>query len=129
MRVISLTTTAILALTTVSLAQVQTDWLATQSEWREMDDDFLVQAFSLTVDEIEDKDLYDAEGRKIGEVEEVIGLSDGTVIGLAVETDDYVRIDDDDEVVVPIDRVRLENDRLVTDLTMDELMVLPQWDD
>jgi sporulation protein YlmC with PRC-barrel domain len=127
MRLTAFTATAVLALTTVSFAQA--DWIASQAEWMEQDDDLIVQLLSLTVEELEDRDLYDAAGREIGEVKEVIGLSDGTVIGLAVEIDDYAGIEDYEQVVVPIDRVSPDGERLTTDLTVDELRALPQWDD
>ncbi|HEV7293698.1 MAG TPA: PRC-barrel domain-containing protein [Devosia sp.] len=127
MRLTAFTATAVLALTTVSFAQA--DWIASQAEWMEQDDEVIVQLLSLTVEELEDRDLYDAAGREIGEVKEVIGLSDGTVIGLAVEIDDYAGIEDYEQVVVPIDRVSPDGERLTTDLTVDELRALPQWDD
>lgn len=127
MRLTAFTATAVLALTTVSFAQA--DWIGSQAEWMEQDDDLIVQLLSLTVEELEDRDLYDSAGREIGVVEEVIGLGDDTVIGLAVEIDDYARIDDDEEVVVPIERVSSDGERLTTDLTLDELRALPKWDD
>ena len=131
MRRFAATATAVLALATAPLAQApDADWLAAQPDWIELDDAASVTQLSLSVDQLDDLDLHDAAGQKLGEVEEVIGLVDGTVIGLAVELDDAAGADDDDdEVVVPIASVRLDGERLTTDLTPDALRALPQWDD
>lgn len=129
MRRFAATATAVLALATAPLAQApDADWLAAQPDWIELDDAASVTQLSLSVDQLDDLDLHDAAGQKLGEVEEVIGLADGTVIGLAVELDDAAGAGDD-EVVVPIASVRRDGERLTTDLTPDALQALPQWDD
>lgn len=129
-----LSVTAALVLTAPGLASAQdgaTTTLAqaaSAQDLREVDeDDRMVRAFGMSVDDVEDEDVHDAQGAEIGEVEEVLEDRSGRIVALAVEFDDV--LDDDEERVVGLERLRLEGDRLVTDLSAQEIRALPVWDD
>ncbi len=83
-----------------------------QNKLVELDDKVQVAAFSATVDEIDDMDVVDAAGTKIGEVEEVVGENANTASALVVDFDGTGGFTDQD-VVVPLDQFSLENNRLV----------------
>jgi hypothetical protein len=100
-----------------------------QTTYAELDDDtFVVTDYNLTVDQIEDMDLYGPGGDQIGEVEEVLVDASGEVVGLAVETESFLGIGGED-VILGLDQVELAGDRFVTSLTEDQLEATPRWED
>ena len=97
--------------------------------YKELDDEtFVVQPWNLSVGQIEDMDVYGAGGDEIGEVEDVLVDASGKVVGLSVEAGGFLGIGEKD-VILSLDQVTLENDKLVTALTEEQLKDLPRWDD
>ncbi|MET4698664.1 sporulation protein YlmC with PRC-barrel domain [Constrictibacter sp. MBR-5] len=97
--------------------------------YREAEDDrAIVQPFNRTVDEIEDMNVFGTGGEKIGEVDEVLVDSAGSIVAVAVESGGFLGIGDE-EVVVMLDQLTLEGDRFSTGLTKDQLLALPRWKD
>ena len=96
----------------------------------ELDDDRTdVNWQGRSIDELEDMDLYNTGGDKIGEVEEVLGDADGRITAVAVEFGGTLGIGDK-KVVVPLDRLQLGQDgRLVTDMVEEDLAQLQEWED
>ena len=90
----------------------------------------MVEPFGVTVDELEDADIHDASGERIGEVEEVLMTADdGRILAVAAEIGGFLGIGDD-EVAVPLDRLAWQGDGTVRiDLTEDQAKALPAWDD
>jgi sporulation protein YlmC with PRC-barrel domain len=78
--------------------------------------------------ELDDMDVVNPAGEKIGEVEEVLMDTSGKVVAVAVEVGGFLGIGDDD-VIIQLDQLRLENKQLVTTLTKEEIEALPKWDD
>ncbi|HEY6130824.1 MAG TPA: PRC-barrel domain-containing protein [Halioglobus sp.] len=79
---------------------------------------------TLDVDEIEGKDILDATGRQLGDVDEVVTSKNNqtmAVIGLE---------DSDKEVAVPLSSLSLSADgkNLTTRLSKTELMAMPDYD-
>jgi sporulation protein YlmC with PRC-barrel domain len=100
-----------------------------QTTYVEIDDDaFIVTQYNLTVDQIEDMDLYGPGGDQIGEIEEVLIDASGDVVGLSVETENFLGIGGED-VILGLDQVELVGDRFVTSLTEDQLEASPRWED
>jgi|KBSMisStandDraft_5_1062788.scaffolds.fasta_scaffold418824_2 sporulation protein YlmC with PRC-barrel domain len=85
----------------------------------------------LSIDELEDMDLYNSAGKKIGEVEDVLADGSGQLSAVGVGFGGTLGTDEDDkEVVVPLDRLRLGQDgHLTGDLSQSDLAQLPEWDD
>lgn len=97
--------------------------------YREVEDDkIVVEKFNLTVDQIDDMNVYTPAGEKIGEVDEVLMDSTGTIVAVAVETGGFLGIGGKD-VVVMLDQLTLEGDRFTTALSKEQLEALPRWDD
>ena len=87
-----------------------------------------VVALGLSVDELEDLAIVGPAGEEIGEVEEALMTPDGTIDAVAAEVGGFLGIGES-EVVIPLDRLRLDGGRLVTAMTREELERLPEWDD
>jgi len=125
MKTLALAALAALTLAPAALAQTAAP------QWMEIEDDaMMVPGLALSVDAIEDLDLFDAQGTKIGEVEEVLGDGAGAVLALSIEPEDaYEVAGDDDDFVIGLDQVTLENNRLVTTLDREAILALPRWND
>jgi sporulation protein YlmC with PRC-barrel domain len=87
------------------------------------DDAMMVERFNLSVEQLEDMEVTDSRGKRIGEVEDVLMTPEGKITALAVE------VVGDKEVVVGLDQLRRQGDVLVTDLTEEQVEALPSWDD
>lgn len=117
----------------MSLALILSGLLAgtatAQTAWVEIEDDTLMVApMELSVDQIEDMDVYTADGEEIGEVEEVLGTAQDAATAIALEVGGFLGVGER-EVIVPIDQVTLQEDRLVVDMTEEEIEALEDWDD
>ena len=100
-----------------------------QGTWLEIEDDALMVApMSLSVDQIEDMDVYTSDGEEIGDVEEVLGTSQGEATALALEVGGFLGIGER-EVIVPIDQLTMQEDRIVLDMTKEQIEALEDWAD
>ena len=124
-----MTSRALLALVAVPALLAAPAFAQTTTGYVELDDDaFVVAPFNLTVDQIDDMDIYGAGGDQIGEVEDILTDASGEVVGFSVETENFLGIGGED-VIVGTDQMELVGDRFVTNLTEDQLEQLPRWDD
>lgn len=99
-----------------------------QTQWVELEDRAEVAPFASTVDQVEDWDVYDANGQKLGEVEAVLGADATTATALAIDFDDaaaYV----DGNVIVPIDQFTWEANRLSLTIDQAGAQQLELWND
>lgn len=102
-----------------------------QASWTEVEDEALtVEPFAITVDALDDMDVYGPDGEQIGEVEDVLAGADGAPAAIALETEGFLGTGiGGEDVVVPFDRLTLEGDRLVAPITEADLETLETWDD
>jgi hypothetical protein len=90
--------------------------LAQSSGWAEIPDSTLVEAFGMKADVVEDLDIVDDAGNKIGEVEDVLTKGGERAEALGIEFEgfsDYSPKDDVD-VIVPIDHFAKKDDKSLT---------------
>ncbi|WEK04607.1 MAG: hypothetical protein P0Y65_20925 [Candidatus Devosia phytovorans] len=99
-----------------------------QAPWVELEDNAQVAAFNSTVDQIEDWDLYDAAGTKIGEIEAVLGTDATTATALVVDFEQAAGYVDGD-VIVPIDQFTWEANRLSLAIEPTAAQQLELWND
>ena len=100
---------------------------ATESNLREVrDDDRMVDAWNLKVDQVEDMDVYGPHDKEVGEIEEVLEDSDGQIRAVVVEFGGFLGIGDT-EVIVPLDQLRPGKEHFTTKLTQEQLSALPAW--
>jgi len=97
-----------------------------QGSYVELDDDVQVPAFSMTVDDLEDLDVFNSSGQKIGAVEEVLGTDAQTASAVSVDFKDEVARDDR---VVELSNLTSEGRQLVIDLDTAAISQLPVYDD
>lgn len=98
---------------------------------RELDDDNRTAAWNgLSIDELDDLAVYNAAGEEVGEVEDVLGDSEGNIRAFVLEVGGFLGIGDED-VVISEDRAKLGTDRagLIVDMTVEEMKTLPRWED
>lgn len=94
----------------------------------ELRDDVAVAAFGLSVDRVDDLDVYVGD-RKVGDVEEVLGNTATNAVALVVDFDDDAGYGDRDDVIVPIQRFHFNGTRLVSDIGPEEVAAFPRWED
>ena len=92
------------------------------------DEDIVVPSLNITVDELEDLDIYTANGDEVGEVETVLADGTGQIAAIVGEVGGFLGIGDR-RAVIGLDQVGIIDGRLVTSLTEEQLEQLPTWDD
>ena len=84
--------------------------------------------FPAIADDVDDWDVYDAQGTEIGEVDEVVGTDVNTPTALVVDFEGNGGYADRD-VVIPLDLFTQENGRLVLNADPAAVSQMPTWDD
>lgn len=113
---------AALLMTTAALAQTTT------ANWIEIDEDAVqVAGLNVSVEELEDMDLFTAGGEEVGEVDEVLGTEPGIVTAVAIEIDEGLF--NDKTIIIPINELSIADGHLVTQMTEDQIEAMPDQDD
>jgi sporulation protein YlmC with PRC-barrel domain len=100
-----------------------------QTAWVEIEDDaMMVTPMNLNVDRIEDMDVYTADDQRVGEVEEVLGTTQGEATAVALEVGGFLGVGER-EVIVPLDQITMQGDRIVLDMTKEQIDALDDWND
>lgn len=92
------------------------------------DDNKMVKDLNVPVDTVEEMDVYDANGKKIAEVDSVLEDKNGEIRGFAIEYGGFLGFGEKGAVVT-LDQVKLKDGNLVTELTEEQLPQLPAWND
>jgi hypothetical protein len=90
------------------------------------DDSKTVAALNATVDKVNEMDVYDANGRKIAEVDSVLEDRNGEVKGVAIEYGGILGFGEKGAVLT-LDQVKQKDGNLVTEMTEEQLPALPAW--
>ncbi len=86
------------------------------------------QPWNMTVDQIEELNLLDAEGNNIGDIEGVLTDASGRPAAIAAEVGGIAGIGDR-KVVIGLDQLRVNGGALTTTLAKEQLEALPEWSD
>ncbi len=86
----------------------------------------LVKPWAIPVDTVEEMDVYDKDGKKIGEVDAVLQDKKGEIKGVAVGYGGFLGFGEKGAIVT-LDQVKLKDGNLVTELTADQLSQQPAW--
>jgi sporulation protein YlmC with PRC-barrel domain len=92
------------------------------------DDAKMVPQLNASVDKVEEMDIFDANGKKIAEVDSVLEDSAGEVKGVAIEYGGFLGFGEKGAIVT-FDKLKAQDGKLVTDLTEEQLTTLPAWND
>ena len=87
------------------------------------DEAMMVEHFNLSVNQLEDMEVTDSGGKRIGEIKDILMTPEAQITAVSVE------VVGDKEVVVALDQLRRQGDGLMTDLTEAQVEALPSWDD
>lgn len=85
-----------------------------------------IDTLGVTVQQIDTMDVYDAAGQQIGSIENVLIDSQGNAHAVAAEVGQFLGVGER-QVVIPLDQLRMEGDRLVTDLGQADLEGFETW--
>lgn len=94
----------------------------------EVKDSTQVVPFNATADEVDDWDVYDASGKEVGDVEDVVGTDGNTPTALVVDFDKKSAYGNRD-VVIPLDQFSLQDNKLVLNADVEAVGQMPTWDD
>jgi sporulation protein YlmC with PRC-barrel domain len=125
MKLAPLFATALLA-ATPALAQTTT---AVPNKFIEVEADMMIAQFGEQADMVKNMNVYNAQGVMIGDVEDVVGFSESQALALAVDFSGDGGYPDRDDVVVPIELVTRDQDKLVLAATPAEVLSMEAYDD
>jgi hypothetical protein len=98
--------------------------------YQEIDDDMAkVATFNVTVKDLGDMEIYGADGKKIGNVDRVLGDSSKQPKAVAVDVGGFLGMGTH-EVIFPLDRLTRgkEANRLQTSMTKEQVENLDKWE-
>jgi PRC-barrel domain len=116
---------AAFALGSGGFVQAQTD----QTGMHKADDDSLmVQSLNASVEDVEDMTIYTAGGEEVGEVEAVLVDGSGQPMAIAADVGGFLGLGERD-VVIALDQLSKDQDRLTVAMTKEEIEALPEFDE
>ncbi len=86
----------------------------------------LVRPWNVPVDSVAEMDVYDANGKKIGEVDAVLQDKNGEIKGVAVGYGGFLGFGEKGAIVT-LDQLKLKDGTLVTDINEEQLSKQPEW--
>ncbi len=91
------------------------------------DDDRMVPAWNLKVEDVEDRDVDGPDGKELGEIEAVLEDANGQIQAVVLEYGGFLGLGAK-QVIVPLDKLEpAKGKRFTTALTEEELAGLPAW--
>lgn len=90
------------------------------------DDKKIVSPWGVPVDQLEEMDVYDANGKKIGEVDVVLQDKNGDIKGVAIGYGGFLGFGEKG-VVATFDHLQLKDGSVITDFNEEQLSKLPEW--
>jgi sporulation protein YlmC with PRC-barrel domain len=86
----------------------------------------MVQPWGLPAERVAEMDVYDAKGKKIGQVNAVLQDKNGEVRGIAVGYGGFLGFGEKGAILT-LDRVKLKDGSIVTEINEDQLSQQPEW--
>jgi sporulation protein YlmC with PRC-barrel domain len=86
----------------------------------------LVKPWNVPVDSVAEMDVYDANGKKIGQVDAVLQDKNGDVKGVAVGYGGFLGFGEKGAIVT-LDQLKLKDGTLVTEMNEDQLSQQPEY--
>lgn len=125
--------------TTISLcaAAVMAAILGAGSAWAQTtptglhkaeDESVMVPSLGVTIDQLADMDIYGQNGQEIGDVDEVLVDASAQPVAVSVDVGGFLGIGDKD-VVIGLDQVTKDGDKLKVSMTKEQIEALPAYED
>ena len=92
------------------------------------DDAMIVQPLAVSVEALEDMNIYGSAGEEIGEVEDVLVDASGQPVAVTADVGGFLGIGER-EVVIGLDQLTHSGDRLTVGMTKEQIEALPEFAD
>ena len=89
-------------------------------------DDVIVEPFGITIDQLDDYDVYGVGGEEIGEVDDVLVDQTGQPVALAIEVGGFLGVGGK-EVIVPLEQISVQSERVILDMSREQIEALEEW--
>jgi sporulation protein YlmC with PRC-barrel domain len=101
-----------------------------QAQLRKSEDkNKVVAGLNASVDKVEDMNVYDANGKKIGEVDSVLEDKDGNIRGIAIGYGGFLGFGEKGAILT-LDQIKSKDGKdVAVELTEQDLPSLPAWND
>ena len=87
-----------------------------------------VQSLNVTIDQLEDMEIYGPNGEEIGDVDDVLVDASAKPVAISADVGGFLGMGEKD-VVIGIDQVTQDGDHLKVAMTKDQIEALPEFDD
>jgi sporulation protein YlmC with PRC-barrel domain len=102
---------------------------AVPNKFIEVEADMMIPQFGEQADMVKNMNVYNAQGVMIGDVEDVVGFSESQALALAIDFSGDGGYPDRDDVVVPVELVTRDQDKLILAATPAEVLSMEAYDD
>jgi len=92
------------------------------------DESVMVQSLSVTVDQLEDMEIYGPNGEEIGDVDEVLVDASAKPVAVSADVGGFLGLGEK-VVVIGLDQVSQDGDNLKVAMTKDQIEALPEFED
>ena len=92
------------------------------------DKSVMVMPYNITIDELEDMDIYGPDGKEIGEVDSVLVDGAAKPVAIAAEVGGFLGMGKKD-VIIGLDELTKDGDHLKVNMTKEQIGALPDFDD
>jgi len=92
------------------------------------DKSVMVMPYNVTIDDLEDMDIYGPDGKEIGEVDSVLVDAAAKPVAIAAEVGGFLGLGEKD-VIIGLDQLTKEGDHLNVNMTKEQIAALPDFDD
>lgn len=89
-----------------------------------LDDSVDPGLLKMNVDQLDGKDIYGSDGKNIAEIEDIVRYNNQ--LFAVIDVDETLDTSDKD-VVLPLNKLRMNGDRLTVNMTNDQLKSLEAW--
>ena len=88
----------------------------------------MVRSLGVTVDQLEDMEIYGPNGEEIGDVDEVLVDASAKPVAVSADVGGFLGVGEND-VVIGLDQVSHDGDHLKVSMTKEQIEALPEFDD
>ncbi|MGD9507364.1 MAG: PRC-barrel domain-containing protein [Geminicoccaceae bacterium] len=92
------------------------------------DESVMVSSLGVTIDQLEDMDIYGPNGEEIGEVDEVLVDASAQPVAVSADVGGFLGLGEKD-VVIGLDQVAKDGDKLKISMTKEQIEALPAFED
>lgn len=92
------------------------------------DEAMIVSSFHVSVDDLEEMEIYSAGNEEVGDVKDVLVDGSGQPVAVSADVGGFLGMGER-HVVIGLDQLTKVDDRLTVSMTKEEIEALPEFDD